>query len=127
MTRTEKIFLLRSVAGFDRLHDTELAVIAEVATERRFGPGDTVCLAGSTSGKAYVVVHGAIEAPDGTAVPGIVGVGSVLFDLPATTTLCASRDLGALCLAISRSHLFTVVRECPVLLCGLLDVKDLSR
>jgi CRP-like cAMP-binding protein len=127
MTLTEKMFMLRSVAGFERLHDTELAVIAEIATERRFGPGDTVCMAGSTSGRAYVVVQGSIVTPDGTAVPGIVGVGSVLFDLPAATTLCASRDQGALCLSISRSHFFTVAHQCPALLCGLLEVKDLPQ
>jgi hypothetical protein len=126
MTVAEKLFALRSSPGFERLHDSELAVIAAAAAERRFGPGDLVCRGGTTLSRVYVIVRGSIVTSGGKAIPGILGLGSVLFDVPVRETLNASPIEGAWCLVISKPHAFTIAYQCPSFLCGLIDVRDLS-
>lgn len=126
MTMAERLFALRSAPGFERLHDAELAVIASVVVERRFAPGEMICEAGTTLNRVYVVVQGSIVAAEGRTVPGILGLGSVLFDIPVRAPVQASPTEGALCLVISKPHMFTIVYQCPSLLCGLMDVEGLS-
>lgn len=125
MTLAEKLFALRSAPGFERLHDAELAVIGAVALEHRFAPGEAVCEAGTTLSRVYVIVQGSLVASEGGTMPGIVGLGSVLFDIPVHTTVSASPTEGALCLVIFKPHMFTIVHQCPNLLCGLLEGEKL--
>ena len=126
MTTAEKLFALASAPGFERLPDSELAVIAGVVVERRFAPDEIVCEAGTILFRVYVVVRGSIVAAEGKAMPGILGLGSVLFDIPAPAAVRASAAEGALCLVISKPHMFTIVHQCPSLLCGFLNVEGLS-
>jgi len=126
MTTLENLFALGSAPGFERLHDTELAVIAPVVVERRFPPGATVCEAGTTLNRVYVVVEGSFVTGAGELIPGILGLGSVLFDTPVRETVHASATEGAVCLAISKPHMFTIVYQCPTFVCELMGVKDLS-
>ena len=60
MTVTEKLFLLKSAPGFRQLHDAEQAVIAEIAYERHFQPGEVICLTGTTLNQMYVLIKGSM-------------------------------------------------------------------
>ena len=126
MTIIEKIFALKKLNPFDRLRDSELSVIAEVATERKYVPGEIVTSEGRALQKLYMVVDGQIiQESDGRRIPAVFGVESLLFDIPTSDTLKASSE-EATCLMISKRHFFTLIYECPELLLGLLETEVTS-
>ncbi|MEW6754653.1 MAG: cyclic nucleotide-binding domain-containing protein [Candidatus Latescibacterota bacterium] len=121
MTQVEKIFALQRVSPFDRLYDAELTLVAEVARDRRYPPGETVVSERAPLQSLYVVVQGGVYSADGTPAPRVVGIHSLLFDLPFTDTLRASPEEGAVCLVIGKSHFHTIVNACSELVIGLLE------
>jgi CRP-like cAMP-binding protein len=124
MTRIEKLLALRNTPSFERLRDMELALIAEVAREKHYVPGDLVIARQKLLNRLYVVVQGEVWSAANRAMPAVIGAESLLFDIPATETLIASRETGAVCLLISKAHFFTIVNECPSLVIGFLVGSD---
>lgn len=117
MTLTERMFALRSVPGFDQLRDEERLAVAASMTERRYGPGEVVVLAGSSMSHLLVVVAGQVRAPGSSrSQPPVVGADLLLTNRPAAETLAADAVEGAVCLKMSKGYFFTVVNECPALL-----------
>ena len=100
---TDRLFTLRDVPPFDRLRESDLALIAEVSKHRRFAAGDVVRQAGVLSPRLQIVTSGQVEAEDGRAVDAVIGLGSLLFGREAPTTLVAGED-GAETLEVSRGH-----------------------
>ena len=119
MTVVERLFALRSAPCFRRLHQSELAVLARVAVQREFGPGEVVLRRDQKASRLYVVVSGRLES-DGISRT-IAGAEGVLFGRGAEGVVKADEREGARCLAISRAHVFTTVYQSPSLLLGLLE------
>lgn len=124
MTIIEKTFAIRKLNPFNRLRDSELLIIAEVAEERRYAPGEIVSSEGRILQRLYIVIEGQIRiVGDPTSIPAVFGVESLLFDIPITDMLRASSE-GAVCLRISKRHFFTTIYECPELLLGFLETSE---
>ena len=121
MTIAEKLFALKSTPPFDRLPDSELALIAEAARHRRYAPGETVCSPSKPLRRLHVVVQGSIEGTQGARAPQVFGVGAVLFDLPVTEPWRAVSPAGTDCLLIPRGNFFTMIHECTSLAAGFLE------
>ena len=123
----EKLFALKNLDPFNRLQDSELLVIAEVAEERRYAPGETVGLEGKILQSLYIVIDGQIlKESEQKSIPEVFGAESLLFDIPITDMLKASSSKGAVCLRISKRHFFTTIYECPELLLGFLGTGEHS-
>ena len=121
MTRIEKILALRNTPLFERLRDMELGLIAEIAAEKKYAPGELLISRRKPLQRLYVVVQGSVRCADDRAMPTVIGVESLLFDIPVAESLKASGETGAVCLLISKAHFFTIVNECPALVIGLLE------
>ena len=119
MTLPEKIFALRRLPLLADLSDGELAVLAEASVERRFAAGETVCAAGRPPAGLLFVCAGAVTDGDGVEAGGAAGAAALLFDRPPDAGLVAG-PAGAQCLQIARSDFFTLVRQCPAIVVGLL-------
>jgi signal-transduction protein with cAMP-binding, CBS, and nucleotidyltransferase domain len=122
----EKLFSLRQVRPFDRLPPDELALLAEVARHRNYAPGEVIHPGDVPLPRLLVVVGGrALDAAGAQAGP-IVGLASLVNNLPAPR-LTADPAAGARVLDISRRHFFTLARECPEFVLGLIELGERGR
>lgn len=119
MTLPEKIFALRRLPVLSGLTDPELAVLAEAARERRFAPGAVVCPPGRLPGRLVFVCAGAVRDSAGRDQGAAPGAAHLLVGQTPADGLAAGPD-GARCLQVPRSHLFTLVRQCPAFVVSLL-------
>ena len=119
MTLPEKIFALRRLPVLAGLTDPEIAVLAEAARERRYAAGAVVCARGRLPAQLLLVCEGAVLDADGLPQGGAPGAAALLSDRPADPALVAGPG-GARCLQLARSHLFTLVRQCPAFVVSLL-------
>jgi hypothetical protein len=120
MTLSEKIFALHALPPLAELGESELAVIAEIARERRFAPGETIFEAGSVPPRLLFVISGAILNSDGVDQGCVPGAVPLLLEIPLTRKWSACPRQGALCLKVARGHLFTLAQQCPAFVVGLL-------
>ena len=122
-TLIEKLFALRHVQPFDRLPPDELALLAEVARVRNYAPGEPIHPGGAPLSRLLVVVGGrAVDAAGAPAGP-IAGAASLVSNLPAPRLL-ADPAAGAQILDISKRHFFTLARECPEFVLGLIELGE---
>jgi len=127
MTIIEKIFALKKLNPFNLLKDSELSIIAEVAEERRYAPGEIVISEGKILQKLYIVIDGQIlKENEQKSIPAVFGTESLLFDIPISDILRASSSKGAVCLNITKRHFFTTIYECPELLLSFLETDKYS-
>ncbi len=124
MDITEKLFALKRIAPFSGLRHSELALIAEVARERRFAPGALVSASGTPVARLYTVVAGRIVNADGQPTPMVFGAASLLYSYPLVKDLYASPDEGVTCLLMGKGHFFTLINECPEFTAGLLELSS---
>lgn len=124
MTLVEKILALKSTPPFDRLDDHELAVIAAVVQERAFRGGETIHAGPEPFPRFLLLAGGGWESAAGP-LARTLGVGSVLFNLPAAGPVVAA-PAGAICLVISRRHFHTIASACPELILGYLAERPLT-
>lgn len=109
---------LAQLPGFVRLTDGERAVIVGEAQLRRFAPGQIMLPAGGVPEIMFAVVDG--QAYEGaSAAPALFDVPGLLFGRPSRLDYRAGPS-GVAALAIMRQHLFTIARECPDFIVGLL-------
>jgi signal-transduction protein with cAMP-binding, CBS, and nucleotidyltransferase domain len=118
MTLSEKIFALKSIAPFDVLRDSEIALIAQQARVRRFAGAEVIADPDRPLRKLHVVVDGSVRRVGNIeSSPTVFGVEALLFSRGLDETIVAS-DEGATCLQIRRGNFFTIASECPGLLVG---------
>ncbi len=117
----EKLFALRGVQPFDRLSPDELTLVAEVARPRTYAPGEIMHLGDAPLSRLLVVTEGSVRDPAGHATGAITGVASLLNDT-IVPVLRADAAAGARVLSISRHHFFTLARECPEFVLGLIEL-----
>jgi signal-transduction protein with cAMP-binding, CBS, and nucleotidyltransferase domain len=116
---------LRSIAPFDRVRESELALLSRVLLARSFAPGAEIHHGAGPLTHLLLVIGGVSDSA-GNSIGPIVGLGSFLADAP-TPRLIADHHLGAEILFINRPTFFTLVRECPELLRGFLEVGPAGR
>jgi signal-transduction protein with cAMP-binding, CBS, and nucleotidyltransferase domain len=121
MTIAEKLFALKSTPPFDRLRDSELALIAEVARYRRYASGEIICSPSRPLRRLHLVVNGGIRSTQGATAPRVFGVAAVLFDRAVPDSWRAVAPEGADCLLIQKGNFFTMIHECTSLAAGFLD------
>lgn len=113
-----RLLALRSVAPFDRLSPAELTLIAEIAEPHQAEPGETVH-AGSTPLTAlWVTIDGSLIMADGRTAAALVGVPALLTN--AITPQLLAGPNGVRWMTISKGYFFTLTRECPAFVFGLL-------
>lgn len=125
MTLSEKIFALKSVRPFDLLRDGEIALIAQEARVKQFGPAEVVSNADRPIRRLHIVTQGEIRPDGGGAFP-VIGVKPLLFNQGMETVMTAGAE-GATCLTIKRGNFFTIANECPALIVGFLELARQDR
>ena len=108
MKRMERLFALKSIPSFGQLSDAELAIIADIAVERIYKPGEPVCRSDTILESLYVVVDGTVRDEQGAALPELIGPASLLFGLATTGPVNACSESGAVCLVVGKAHFFTL-------------------
>ena len=120
----ERMALLAAIPPFDRLWGRELLLVAEQIRPRVFEPGTLLLEAGHAADVLHVVVDGWAMTGEIRA-PLLFDVPSLLFSLPAAEDYRAGPE-GLRSLRLVRPHLFTIARECPEFIVGLLDMEALG-
>lgn len=121
----DRMTALAAVAPFDRLTERELLMVAQHVRPRHFEAGAMLIEQGHVADMLYVAVDGSALAGAERA-PALFDAPSLLFTLPAACDYRAGSDgLDALCLA--KPHLFTIARECPDFIVGLIDIEAMAR
>ena len=121
----DRMAALAAVAPFDRLTEHELLMVAQHVRPHHFEGGAMLIEQGHVADMLYVVVGGVAMAGAKRA-PALFDAPSLLFTLPVAHDYRAGPGgLDALCLA--KPHLFTIARECPDFIVGLIDIEALAR
>ena len=118
-----KVFALREVRPFDRLSDGELTLLAETARPLAYAPAAQVHVGGVPLNRLLVVVGGKVRDGSGRPAGPILGVSSLLNRAPSQP-LAADPSEGARLLEISGRHFFTLAKECPGFVLGLLELGE---
>ncbi|GAB1488827.1 hypothetical protein MASR2M8_12740 [Opitutaceae bacterium] len=113
-----RMLALRKIPPFDRLSEAELILIAEVAELRLFEPGQIAHNSGSPLGCLWVTIAGELIAEDGRPAGQINGLSALLAN--ALTPGLRAGPAGAEILVITKGYFFTLTRECPAFVLGLL-------
>ena len=125
----DRMIALAAVAPFDRLTERELLMVAQHVRPRHFEAGAMLIEQGHVADMLYVAIGGSALAGTGAGAeraPALFDAPSLLFTLPAAHDYRAGPDgFDALCLA--RPYIFTIARECPDFIVGLIDIEALAR
>lgn len=121
----DRMVALAAVVPFDRLTEHELLMVAQHVRPRHFEGGAMLIEQGHVADMLYVATDGWAMAETARA-PALFDAASLLFTLPVAYDYRAGPDgLDALCLA--KPHIFTIARECPDFIVGLIDIEALVR
>lgn len=127
MLTLERILILKQVVLFSDLHIHELRLIADIAEEVEYDPGETIFSQGEPGDAMYIVVAGRTQAElaDGTIVKvfssmDCFGEMSILDDEPRSATAKAA-DACRL-LRIDRDKFSAMIAQYPAVAMGLLRV-----
>src|SRR3989339_246831 len=107
MTVTERMFQLRSITPFNRLSETELAIIAESAVERHYEAGRCIAAMNKPARALIVTLKGSLTDDKGKKLPDILPAEALLTGTPLPYDIFASNPDGAKCLLINKGHFFT--------------------
>lgn len=113
---------LRAIAPFDTLTESELLCVARHVRFHRFEPGAVLLPAGGAGDLLFIVTGGEVLR-GGHAAPRIFDAASVLFGLTVRDDYRAG-PTGADALCLTKPHLFTIARECPDFIVGLIGMPE---
>lgn len=122
MTISERMFQLQSIIPFNRLNETELAIIAEAAVERRYEAGKLIASRNKPARALIVTFKGSLTDNEGKKLANILSPEALLTGTPLPYDVFASKSEGAACLLINKGHFFTILYECPALAMGFISM-----
>ena len=122
----EKAFFLKKVRLFHELDLELLLAIAEKLHEDDYDEGEKIFTPGQVANRIYFIVQGAVLIADEKMKPVIeLGIGDYFGDESLFNE--QSRGYAALCkkdalfFTLSRSHLLSIISECPPVAVALLQ------
>ena len=122
----EKAFLLKKTALFRALDLDLLLSIAEKLENCVLAKGGQIFEIGQDAKQMYLITQGRVQIIDstGTSIAELFegeffGDEALLNEKPRGYTATAASDVSLL--ALSRSHLLTIISECPSVALGLLE------
>jgi CRP-like cAMP-binding protein len=122
----EKAFFLKKVRLFAELDLELLLAIAEKLHEDDYDAGEKVFTSGQVANRIYFIAQGAVQIVDEKMRPiSEVGPGdyfgdeSLFNEQPRSYAALCKSD--ALFLTLSRSHLLSIISECPSVAVSLLQ------
>jgi len=119
--RDANIAALRAVRPFERLTDQEITLLAEIVETRSFGPDEMVHPGERPLHALYVTVAGRLMRQDNlTFAEPLNGLSDLLTYEPSPALRAG--EAGARVLVISQGYFFTLLRECPEFLLGLISL-----
>lgn len=122
----EKAFLLKKTALFNELDLDLLLTIAEKLESCVLTKGGHIFQAGQEAKQMYLITQGRVHIfnPERVLIAELsegefFGDEALLNEKPRGYTALAASDLSLL--TLSRSHLLTIISECPTVALGLLE------
>ena len=113
---------IKRVAPFSQMSLPKLFIVAGVVAVRRYPAGATIFAQGSTPEEVHIPIEGQVES--GTApVDHAFDLAGVAFDRPVTAPFRAGAQ-GCTTVTIGKSHVFTLLRECPELSLAMVGLAD---
>jgi CRP-like cAMP-binding protein len=123
----EKAFFLKKVRIFNELDLELLLSIAEKLHEDDYDAGEKIFTPGQVANRVYFIVEGSVLISDEKLKPITeLGIGDYFGDESLFNE--QSRSYSALCkkdalfLTLSRSHLLSIISECPSIAVTLLQI-----
>lgn len=113
-----RMLALRTIPPFDRLSETELTLIAEIAEPRQVAPNEVAHGGGGSFSGLWVTVEGSLVDDARRPADTVNGLATLLTNVP--TPALRAGPAGARILVISKGYFFTLTRECPAFVLGLL-------
>lgn len=119
LSLADRALALAAVAPFDRLSDSERLLLAEVVEVRDYAPADLAHAGVNPLSGLWVVLAGQLLDARGQPTPPVQGLPDLLL-FQRTPGLTAG-PAGARVLTLGQGYFFTLTRECPEFILGLLD------
>lgn len=126
LSQIEKAFFLKKVKPFSELDLDLLLAVAEKLYYDEYDANERVFAEGQAANRMYLIVQGTVEITDAKMRPlYILGSGEFFGDESLFNE--QPRSYGAVCkaasqlLTLSRSHLLSVISECPSVAVSLLQ------
>ena len=123
----EKAFFLKKVRIFSGLDFELLLAIAEKLHDDDYDAGEKVFLSGQVANRIYFLAEGAVQLLDdrmgvraSLKTADFFGDESLFNDAPRTYSVVCKTD--AMLLTLSRSHLLSIISECPSVAVSLLQM-----
>lgn len=127
----DKAFLLKKTQLFGSLDLDLLLAVADKATLSQFESGDEIFAIGNDGNRMYLITKGSVQVLDSqrrvmaSLAPGdFFGDESLFNDKPRAYYAVSTGNTQLL--ALSRSHLLSIISECPSVALGLLQVYTAS-
>lgn len=123
----EKAFFLKKVRLFSDLELELLLAIAEKLHEDEYDAGEKVFIPGQVANRIYFIAEGTVQICDERMKPFCeIGRGDYFGDESLfneqTRNYAVLAKTDALFLTLSRSHLLSIISECPSVAVALLQV-----
>lgn len=122
----EKAFFLKRVKPFSELDLDLLLAVSEKLYYDEYDAGERVFVYGQAANRMYLIVRGSVEIQDEMMRP-LYALGSNDFFGDESVFNEQPRSYGAICktdaelLTLSRSHLLSIISECPSVAVSLLQ------
>jgi hypothetical protein len=107
----ERALLIGRIAPFTSLSLDSRFILAGATVKRSYAPGATIVAAGEALDEVMIPVAGTV-LHQGSACTGTFDVPAVLMSRPASHAYLAGEQ-GCSGLALTKSHMYTLLRECP--------------
>jgi CRP-like cAMP-binding protein len=122
----EKAFFLKKVRLFSELDFELLLSVAEKLHDDDYDAQEKVFMTGQVANRIYFIAHGSVQLLDERMRPMIdLGAGEFFGDESLFNE--SQRSYGAICktdsmlLTLSRSHLLSIISECPSVAVSMLQ------
>ncbi len=121
MSTKENFFALKQSPPFDRLDDSELILLSNLAIDRYYPPASVICrgqrplryLYITTSGSLWTTING-----QSIQLSYVFGHEFLLQNRAIAADITAHPEQGVTCLLFKRENFFTIAYECPSLILG---------